>query len=148
MQVREIMTNEPACCTPDTPLPEVARLMVERDCGEIPVVDEHRKPVGVVTDRDITCRIVAEGRNPLELTARDCMSSPVVTVTPETSVEDCCKSMESNQVRRVPVVDEHGSCCGMVAQADVAQGGSKEETAEMVREVSRRTGTASRAGCC
>lgn len=135
------------------PLRDVARLMAKRDCGEIPLVDENRKPLGVVTDRDMTCRTVAEGKNPLELAPRDCMSSPVVAVTPETSVDDCCKTMEDNQVRRVPVVDESGACCGMVSQADVAQRGSKEETAEVVRgrgcrEVSRRTGTSSRVGCC
>lgn len=148
MQVKEIMTNEPACCSPDTPLPDVARMMVERDCGEIPVVDEQRKPIGVVTDRDITIRTVAQDRNPLELTARDCMSSPVVTVTPETSVDDCCKKMEESQIRRVPVVDEAGGCCGMVAQADVAQHAPKEETAEVVREVSRPSGAGSRSGYC
>lgn len=148
MQVKEIMTNEPACCSPDTPLPEVARMMVERDCGEIPVVDEQRKPIGVVTDRDITTRTVAQDRNPLELTARDCMSSPVVTVTPETSVDDCCKKMEEGQIRRVPVVDEAGGCCGMVAQADVAQHAPKDETAEVVREVSRPSGATPRSGCC
>lgn len=148
MLTKELMTNDPACCTPDTPLSEVARLMVERDCGEIPVVDENRKPVGVITDRDITCRTVAEGKNPLELTAKDCMSSPVVTVTPETSINDCCKAMAEHQVRRVPIVDENGACCGMVSQADVAQRGSKDETADVVREVSRPTETSSRVGCC
>jgi len=96
MQVKDIMTADPACCAPHTPLPEVARLMVEHDCGEIPIVDAQRKPVGVITDRDITCRTVAENRNPLELTARDCMSSPVVTVASEASVEDCCKTMEDH----------------------------------------------------
>lgn len=148
MQVKEIMSNEPACCSPDTPLPEVARMMVDRDCGEIPVVDGQRKPIGVVTDRDITTRTVAQQRNPLELTARDCMSSPVVSVTPETSVDDCCKTMEEHQIRRVPVVDEAGSCCGMVAQSDVAQHAPKEETAEVVREVSRPSGATRRSGCC
>ena len=128
MQTKEIMTTDVACCGPDTPLPEVARLMVEHDCGEIPVVDENKKPLGVVTDRDITCRTVANGKNPLELTARDCMSDLVVTVTPETSVDDCCKVMEDNQIRRLPVVDESGACCGIVSQADVAHRASKEET--------------------
>lgn len=147
MQVKEIMTHEPACCSPETPLPEVARLMVERDCGEIPVVDQDRKPIGVVTDRDITIRTVAQDRNPLELTAKDCMSSPVMTVTPETSVDECCSAMEERQVRRVPVVDAGGSCCGMVAQADVAQHASKEDTADVVKQVSRPSGEP-RAGCC
>ncbi|HEX4950128.1 MAG TPA: CBS domain-containing protein [Blastocatellia bacterium] len=146
MQVKDIMTPNPACCTADTKLQEVARLMVEHDCGETPVVESKQsmKLVGVITDRDITCRTVAEGKNPLELTAGDCMSSPCVTVTPETSLDDCCKVMEENQVRRVPVVDESGNCCGIVAQADIAQHGSKEETAKVVKRVSQSSESASR----
>lgn len=147
MQVKDIMTRDPACCTLDTNLQEVARMMVERDCGEIPVVENRQsmKPVGVVTDRDICCRTVAEGKNPLEMTAGDCMSSPCVTVTPEMSVEDCCRVMEENKIRRVPVVDERGACCGIVAQADIAQHAPKQETAEVVRAVSQAAGAASRA---
>ncbi len=147
MQVKDIMTREPACCMPDTNLQEVARLMVECDCGEIPVVENRQsmKPVGVVTDRDICCRTVAEGKNPLEMTAGDCMSSPCVTVTPEMGVEDCCRVMEENQIRRVPVVDERGACCGIVAQADIAQRASERETAEVVKEVSRAAVASSRA---
>jgi CBS domain-containing protein len=139
MRVEEVMTKSPACCTPDTNLRDVARMMVEYDCGCIPVLegDKKRKPVGVVTDRDICCRVVAEGRNPLDLTARDCMSSQCVTVTPETSIEECCDLMESNQVRRVPVVDSSGACCGIVAQADIARRASERRTAEVVREVSQ-----------
>lgn len=150
MQVRDIMTSNPACCTPDTPLTEVARKMVEHDCGEIPVVEDAatRRPVGVVTDRDITCRTVAEGRNPLDLTAKDCMSTPVVTVTPATSVDECCRTMEENQVRRVPVVDESGGCCGMVSQADIAREGSEAKAAAVVKDVSRPTPAPSRVGCC
>jgi CBS domain-containing protein len=78
MLVREIMTPMPASCTPQTPLEKVARLMVDYDCGEIPVVDDLIlcTPIGVVTDRDITCRTVAKGLNPLDMTAADCMSTP------------------------------------------------------------------------
>jgi CBS domain-containing protein len=148
MEVKDIMTKDPACCTPDTNLQEVARLMIECDCGEIPVVEDRQsmKPVGVVTDRDICCRTVAKGKNPLEMTAGDCMSSPCVTVTPEMSVEDCCRVMEENQIRRVIVVDENGACCGIVAQADIALHAPKQETADVVREVSRAAGATSRAG--
>jgi CBS domain-containing protein len=147
MQVKDIMTRDPACCTPDTNLQEVARLMVERDCGGIPVVDDRQnmKPVGIVTDRDICCRTVAEGKNPLEMTAGDCMSSPCVTVTPEMGVEDCCRMMEENKIRRVPVVDERGACCGIVAQADIALHAPEQETAGVVKEVSRAAGSGSRA---
>src|SRR5258706_15209921 len=78
MRVREIMSDHAICCTPDTNLEEVARLMRVNDCGDIPVVEkgDGRRPIGVITDRDITCRAVAEGLNPLELTAADCMSKP------------------------------------------------------------------------
>lgn len=145
MQVRDIMTKNPACCTADTNLKEVAMLMVEHDCGQTPVVDSNTsmKLVGVITDRDITTRTVAEGKNPLEMTAGDCMSSPCMTITPEMSVEECCTVMEENKVRRVPVVDEKGRCCGIVAQADIAQHATKQETAEVVKSVSQPTELAS-----
>lgn len=139
MQVREIMTANPACCTPETSLRETARLMVEHDCGCVPVVEntENMKPVGTITDRDICCRTVAEGKNPLEMTAGDCMTAPVVTVAEDASVDDCCRVMEENQVRRVPVVDAKGGCCGIVAQADIAQHASTAQAGNVVREVSQ-----------
>jgi CBS domain-containing protein len=139
MKVSEVMTKDPACCTPETGLKEVARLMVEHDCGEIPVVDGQRtmRPVGVVTDRDIVVRCVAEGKNPLEAKAGDVMSSPVVTVTPDMMLEEVADLMEEHQLRRVPVVDEAGAVCGIVAQADIAHHASARELAEVVREVSR-----------
>lgn len=141
MNVSEIMTKDPACCTPDTPLQEVAQMMVEHDCGCIPVVDgENTKmPVGMITDRDITCRVVATGQNPLDLTAGDAMTSTVVSVTPDTSLEECCNLMEESQIRRIAVVDENGACCGIVAQADVATNAPARETAEVVQEVSKGT---------
>ncbi|GAB4577354.1 MAG: CBS domain-containing protein [Anaerolineales bacterium] len=144
MQVKDVMTSNPTCCTPETNLQKVAQMMVENDCGCIPVVENKAtmKPVGVVTDRDICCRTVAEGQNPLDMTAEEVMSSPVVIVTPEDSIEDCCQVMEEHQIRRVPVVDADGGCCGMVAQADVALKTSKQTTAEVVKQVSQPTGTA------
>src|SRR5262245_13356582 len=113
MKVKDLMSTNVACCRRATPLKEVARMMVECDCGEIPVTDEAGNPVGVITDRDIACRAVAQGRNPLELTAGDCMTSPPLTVTPKTSVEECCEILETHQVRRLPVVDETGRCIGI-----------------------------------
>lgn len=142
MKVREFMTTNPAVATADEPLSEIARKMVEHDCGEIPIVESagDPRPVGVVTDRDIACRAVAEGRNPLELRARDVMSQPVVTVTPETTLEECCDIMEKHQIRRVPVADGDGGCCGIVSQADIARAAPPEETAEVVRDISEPTG--------
>jgi CBS domain-containing protein len=148
MQVKDVMTAEPACCVSETALQEVAKLMVDHDCGEIPVVDskDTRLPIGVVTDRDIVCRTVARGINPLELTVADCMSTPCVTVTPEMTVEQCSKIMEQNMIRRVPVVDADGSCCGIVALADIALHAKTNLTAEVVKEVSEPTSAASAAG--
>jgi len=138
MRVDEVMSIEPACCTASTTLEDVAKMMVECDCGEIPVVDadETCRPIGVITDRDIVCRTIACGINPLEMTVGDCMSQPCVTVTPEMSVEACCRIMEDNQIRRVPVVDSAGTCCGIVALADVALRAKPKIAAEVVREVS------------
>jgi CBS domain-containing protein len=143
MKVKDIMSQPVACCTPDTPLPEVARTMVEHDCGAVPIVESavgpagHRKIVGIVTDRDIACRVVAQGKDTRNLCARDAMSPGVVTVGPDASLEDCCKAMEEHQVRRVPVADRTGDCCGMVAQADIARAASDRETAGFVRELSQ-----------
>ena len=137
MQVREIMTQDPACCSTTSRLPEVAQMMVDHDCGEIPVVDDRRRLVGVITDRDITCRVVATGRNPAEVTAAEAMSTPVVTVTADSALEECLRTMEEHQIRRVPVVDGQGGCCGMVAQADIARSASATKTGEVVREVSQ-----------
>jgi len=136
MNIKDIMTNEPACGARDDDLRRIAELMVEHDCGEIPICDGDRKPIGVVTDRDITCRLVAKGKNPLEMKAPDCMSSPVVTVRPEMPVEDASRLMEQYQLRRLPVVDGNGRLCGMVAQADIAKKGPSQITVEVLQRVS------------
>ena len=138
MTVKDVMTADPTCCTKDTSLQDVARMMVTCDCGEIPVVERQdmRKPVGVVTDRDIVCRAIAEGKNPLELTAAAAMSSPAVTVMAHADVNEVIRLMETHQIRRVPVVDQNGEICGIVSQADIARHESQKETGELVREVS------------
>ena len=134
---RDVMTPDPACCTPETTLDEVAKLMVQNDCGEIPVIDLSDQVVGVVTDRDIVCRVVAEGKNPMAYTAETCMSEPVVTVPASAPLADVVSVMERHQIRRVPVVDEKGACAGIIAQADVAWTERLSEVGELVREVSR-----------
>src|SRR5687767_9288170 len=122
MQVKDVMTPDPACCVADTTLQEVAKMMIDHDCGEIPVVEnrETKIPIGVITDRDIVCRTVGRGLNALDLTVGDYMSTPCITVTPDMSVDECSNVMEENKVRRVPVVGSDGSCCGIVALADIA----------------------------
>ncbi|MEO8256369.1 MAG: CBS domain-containing protein [Acidobacteriota bacterium] len=141
---RDVMTSRPACCTPETSLEQVARLMVQHDCGEIPVIDSDELVVGVVTDRDIVCRMVAQGKNPLEYTAELCMSDPVVTVFETTTIVEALATMEKHQVRRLPVVDDKGRCVGMISQSDLAWTGGEHQVAELVREISRDTGETSR----
>ena len=148
MEVERIMTSDPACCTPDTPLQDVARLMVENDCGQIPVVDDkiNMRTIGVITDRDIVCRALARGGNPLTMTAEHVMTQPVLTVRPSTKVEDCCRLMEERQVRRAPVEDERGRCCGIVSIADIAQNVSEKTTGEIMRTVSQPGSSSSGTG--
>ena len=137
MNARDLMSSDVACCTVDSTLQEAARLMLEHDCGAIPVVDGMGQPIGVITDRDITCRTVAQGINPLDRKAGDVMTSPVDTVSENTSLEDCCEIMERDQIRRIVVVDREGKCCGIVAQADIARYADEQHTAEMLQEVSQ-----------
>jgi CBS domain-containing protein len=135
--VREVMTENPACCTPETTLEEVGQMMIDNDCGEIPVVDSaaSRTPIGVITDRDIVCRAVAQGRDTRSMRVGDCMTTPCVTISPDQSIEDCVKVLEESGIRRVPVVDEAGVCCGIVAQADIARA-AKNQAAQLLNTVS------------
>jgi CBS domain-containing protein len=134
---RDVMTRDPACCSPTATLDEVAKLMVENDCGEIPIIDTSERPIGVVTDRDIVCRAVAEGKNPVAHTVESVMTKPVVTVRADASIDDVVATMERHQIRRVPVIDDGGCCMGIIAQADLACDGPIDKAAELVREVSR-----------
>ena len=138
MQVTDLMSRNPSCCTPSTSLAEVARLMRDCDCGEIPVVEskDSMRPIGVITDRDITVRAVAEDKNPLNMKAVECMSTPCVTIHKTASIVDCCHLLEEHKIRRVPVVDDSGRCCGIVSQADIAQT-MDQLAADVVRQVSQ-----------
>jgi CBS domain-containing protein len=143
-RARDIMTSDPACCTTRTSVDEVAKMMVQHNCGEIPVVDAADHVIGVITDRDIVCRVVAAGKNPVGHTVGECMSTSVVTVDAETSLEEVLAAMESHQIRRVPVVANGGCCVGIISQADLARSGPEHEVAELLCEVSQETGSSSR----
>lgn len=134
---KNVMTANPQCCSADTPLNEVAKLMVECDCGEIPVVDSSKKLVGVVTDRDIVCRAVAKDLNTALAKASEVMTAPVISVSQDCSLDDVLATMEEHQIRRVPVIDAGGCVCGIISQADVALNAQESETGELVKEVSR-----------
>lgn len=139
MVVRDIMTTDPTCATPDMLLPEAARMMLEHDCGEIPVVESasSRTPIGVITDRDIAIRAVAQNRNPLDVHVGDCMTQPAVVIGEDASVDDCCHTLEQHRIRRVPVVDARGRIVGIVSQADIARRVSDRAVGQVVFDVSK-----------
>jgi len=144
MRVRDLMTKNPVCCTPDISLANAARMMVVYDCGALPVVGDlaGRMPLGIITDRDIVTRAIASDHDPMTMTVRDCMTSPPTTIVEDATVHECVELLELSQIRRVIVVDATGACCGIVAQADIALHSSKRETGALVHEVSKRTSPA------
>lgn len=135
MKAQEIMTKNPTLCVSTTKLDEVARMMVESDCGEIPIVRSKDKAelLGVITDRDITCRAVATGKNPSTTSASEVMSSPAVTVSPDTDLSQCYKLFEEKEIRRLPVVDQRGHCVGIISLTDVVEKAPEQFARELLR---------------
>ncbi|HET9797370.1 MAG TPA: CBS domain-containing protein [Gemmatimonadaceae bacterium] len=147
MKISEIMTKDPHSVSPDTPVSEAARMMKEEDVGLVPVVERvggaetRGRLIGVVTDRDIAIRAVAEGRA-ADAPVSEVMSGGVKTCSPDDSVEEAMDLMGREQVRRIPIVDERGSLVGVVAQADVVRMQGKDRKAERtVEQISQPGGS-------
>jgi CBS domain-containing protein len=139
MKISQIMTRNPRTVSPDTPVSDAAQLMKEEDVGIVPVIEQvggaetRGRLVGVVTDRDITIRVVAEGRS-VDGPVRDVMSGGVRTCSPDDTVEQVMALMGEEQVRRVPVVDERGSLVGVVSQADLVRKATDDAAVERTVE--------------
>ena len=143
MKAQDIMSADPVCVTPQTSMEEAARLMKDHDVGVLPVVaaEGSRELVGVITDRDITIRHVAEGHGSPDCPVSEAMSENVKTCAPDAAVEDVMDTMGREQVRRIPIVDERGALVGMVSQADVVLEARDERKAEeMVENISKPFG--------
>lgn len=136
MKVQDIMSRNPTCVTPETPLAEAARLMKQEDIGVVPVVESEnsKRLVGLITDRDIAIRAVAEGRDGKTTSVGHIMTSEVRSASPDDSVDDVMTLMGREQVRRVPIVDERGSLVGIVAQADIVLEAKDDKQAEKTVE--------------
>ena len=134
MRVRDLMTPDPAWCTPDSTAREAATLMRDHDCGSIPVVEngQNKRLIGTVTDRDLAVRGLAEGKGP-DTPIRELMTQSPVTCAPDDEVEIVREVMVARLVRRVPVVGDNGVLVGIVAQADIA----REDGAASDQEVGR-----------
>ena len=133
--IQEAMTSNPTTVKPTTTAQEAARTMKSEDVGSLPIV-QGDKLVGVITDRDLAIRIIADGK-PIDTPVADVASKDVVTVDPQQSVEEAARLMASNQVRRLPVVEEDGKLVGILAQADIAQAGHDSLTGETVQRISQ-----------
>ncbi len=129
------MMRDPTTCEPTTSLRLVAALMLDHDCAAIPIV-RSGQVVGIVTDRDITCRAVAQGWNASEIPAAAVMSSPLVVIHPDESFDDAVQVMKKNHVHHLPVVDENGLLVGILAQSDLGRRLSNRELALHARETS------------
>ncbi|HUF35928.1 MAG TPA: CBS domain-containing protein [Gemmatimonadales bacterium] len=134
MKIRDIMTTDPACCLRETTAREAAGLMREFDCGAIPVVEsmERRKLLGIVTDRDLAVRGIAEGKGP-ETPVGELLTESPAAADPDDEIETVREVMIREKVRRVPVTGRDGILTGIVAQADLA----REDAAASDREVGR-----------
>lgn len=137
--VQDVMTKNILWANPESSLFEVARLMIDGNCGEIPIVEssDNLELMGVITDRDIVCRSLGLGLDPTELTAKDCMSPGVITGELDMSINDCIDIMEENQIRRLPIVNSKGKLCGIISQADVVREYGESETIDMLEKISR-----------
>src|SRR5205085_3263697 len=146
MKCSEIMTKDPACCLPTDTVDKAAQLMKTEDVGPIPVVTDHqtKRLVGIVTDRDLALKVVAEALDARSTTVEEVMTTGVVSCRADDDLETALAAMEGHQVRRIPVVDDNDQIVGIIAQADVATRiNQPKKTAEVVEEISKASATGS-----
>jgi CBS domain-containing protein len=135
-KISELMSPNPCAIDANKPVAHAARMMKDEDVGLAPIVEGDRL-VGTLTDRDIVTRVVAEGKDPQSVTVREVASTNLVIVDPKQDLDEAVRLMASNQVRRLPVVEEDGRLVGVVAQADVAREAKDKQTGELVEEISK-----------
>ena len=140
MKCSEIMTKDPVCCLPGDTVDKAAQLMKTEDVGPIPVVTDRqtKRLVGIVTDRDLALKVVAEALDAKTTTVEEVMTTGVVACRPDDDIQKALDAMEGHQVRRIPVVDDNDQIIGIIAQADVAtRVNQPKKTAEVVGEISK-----------
>jgi CBS domain-containing protein len=133
--IRDVMSTSPCAIDADKPVAYAAKMMKQEDVGLAPIVEGERL-VGTLTDRDIVVRVVAEGKDPQTVTAREVASTDLVTIDPQQDLDEALQLMASKQVRRLPVVEE-GRLVGVLAQADVAREAKEKQTGQLVEDISQ-----------
>jgi len=134
--IKDVMTSNPCSIEAEKSVAYAAKMMREEDVGLAPIV-EGDKLIGMLTDRDIAIRVVAEGRDPDQVKVADVASKQVVTIDPQQDLDEALRIMAKHQVRRLPVVQEDGKLVGVVAQADIAREGDDMQTGKLVEEISK-----------
>ena len=139
MKVRDGMTPDPICCLATDSAQKVAGILRKQDVGSILVVTDHesRKLIGIITDRDLCCSVVANGLDPKTTPIEKFVSRNPVACREGENLDDCERVMQEHQVRRIPIVDEDGRVIGIVSQADLALKDKPEKVAKTVAEVSQ-----------
>ena len=132
--IRDAMTASPTTIEPSTPAMEAARIMKSENVGSLPIMESDRL-VGVITDRDLAIRLLAEGKGS-ETAVGEIASKDVVTVDPQQTLEEAARLMAEHQLRRLPVCEEDGRLVGILAQADLAKLGHDSLTGETVQQIS------------
>jgi len=148
MRIRHVMTKDPSCCVPDDNAVKAASIMRQEKAGIVPVIDneQSRRVVGVVTDRDLCMNVIAESRDPNGVAVKQCMTTSVVTCSPNDSIDRAMQLMKENQIRRIPVTDESGALQGIVAIGDLVSRATPKvtQTHETLKCVSTPTDEASK----
>ena len=139
MRVKDVMTQHPVCCRTSDSAQSVAKALRDEDVGSLPVIADadSRRLVGIITDRDPCCTIIAQGLDPATTEIEVVMKRNPVSCRAEQSLDACEKLMQIHQVRRVPVVDEQGRCVGMLSQADLARLEQPDKVHRTVAEISK-----------
>lgn len=134
MKVKDAMHAGVTWVEPDTRIGELARMMRDQDIGSIPI-GENDRLVGMVTDRDIVCKGLANGKDVSALTARDVMTGPIVYCRDDEEIDDAARIMEEHEIRRLPVINENKRMVGILSMGDIADCASRDLTAEVTRAV-------------
>jgi CBS domain-containing protein len=145
MTCKEIMTPNPSCCLPSDTVAVAAQIMRRNDVGSVLIVSDHEENrlLGIVTDRDLAIKVIADGRDPNVTRVDEVMSLHPVSCNENDRTSRALQLMAEHQVRRIPVVDDNGRVCGIVAQADVALHEDEEEVGRMVEQISEPYGSSS-----
>jgi len=139
MKIREVMSRDPVCCVLGDSAQTVGKILCDRNIGSMPVVVDHqsRKIVGMITDRDLCCSVIAKGMNPKTTQIGKLIVSAPVTCRDGENIETCERLMQEHQIRRIPIVDAQERVIGIVAQADLALKDTPERVSKTVAEISK-----------